>query len=135
MSFREKSAWIMAAIIIITVGLYVSLISPIPGSIMSLPAVIGSVIVLAILSVFGQTAIAILSPKDAGAAADERDKRVAEKASSIAGTVLTVGVVISLGMYLVGHGGHALFHAVFASLVIAQLAEYALTILYYRRGV
>jgi hypothetical protein len=135
MPFREKSAWVMAVIIIITAGLYAALVAPMPGSMLPLPVVIVCIVVLAVLSVFGQIAIAVFSPKDAGAAADERDRRVAEKASSIAGTVLTVGVVIALGMYVIGHGGHALFHAVFASLVIAQFAEYALTIRYYRSGV
>lgn len=135
MSFREKSAWVMAAIIIITVGLYVALISPIPGSAMSLSALIGTVVVLAVLSVFGQTAIAILSPKDAGAAADERDRRVADKAGNLSGIVLAVGVVLAMGTYLMGHGGNFMFHAVFVSLIAAQFAEYALTILFYRRGV
>jgi len=135
MPFREKSAWVMAAIIAITAGLYAAMVGTLPSAVPALPVVIGFVVALAILSVFGQIAIAVLSPKDANAAADERDRQVTQRASSIAGTVLTCGVVLALGTYVIGHGGSVMFHAVFASLIVAQFCEYALTIWFYRRGV
>jgi len=129
MSFREKSAWVMAAIIVITAVLYAVMIAPLPGAVPPLPIVIGVVVVLTILSVLGQVAIAVFAPRDANAAADERDRRVADKAGNLS------GVVLAMGTYLMGHGGNAMFHAVFVSLIAAQFAEYALTILFYRRGV
>lgn len=135
MPFREKSAWVMAGIIVLTAVLYAVMIAPLPGAVPPLPVVIGVIVVLAILSVLGQVAIAIFAPRDANAAADERDRRVADKAGNLSGIVLAVGVVLAMGTYLMGHGGNFMFHAVFISLIAAQFTEYALTIWFYRRGV
>lgn len=135
MPFREKSAWVMALVIIVTALLYALLIAPLPGTVPPLPVVIGSIVVLTILSVLGQITIAVFAPRDANAVADERDKRIADRAGHLSGIVLAVGVVLAMGMYLMGHGGNAMFHAVFISLIAAQFAEYALQIWFYRRGV
>ena len=134
MPFREKSAWVMAIIIVITAALYAALVAPLPSAVPPLPIVIGYVVVLTILSVFGQIAIAILAPRDAGAAADERDRQIADRAGNLSGSVLAVGVVLGMGMYLMGHPPSYMFHATLISLMLAQLAEYALQIWYYRRG-
>ena len=66
MPFREKSAWVMAAIIAVTAALYAALVAPLGGRVPPLIVVVLSVIVLAVLSVFGQIAIALLAPRDAG---------------------------------------------------------------------
>lgn len=134
MPFREKSAWVMAAIIVITAVLYALLIGPLPNGVPALPIVIAYVVVLTILSVFGQIAIAVFAPRDAGAAADERDRRIADRAGNLSGTVLAVGIVIAMGMYLMGHPPSHMFHAALISLMLAQLAEYVLQIWFYRRG-
>jgi uncharacterized membrane protein len=101
----------------------------------TLPIIIAYVVVLTLLSVFGQVAIALLAPRDAGAAADERDRRIADRAGHLSGNVLVVGVVLAMGTYVMGHPGSHMFHAVLFSLIVAQLAEYGLQIWYYRRGV
>ena len=53
----------------------------------------------------------------------------------VASYVLGVGVVTSLGVYLLSPRGDLLFYLVFASLMLSNLAEYALQILFYRRAV
>lgn len=135
MPFREKSAWVMAAIVLISAVLYATLIGSLPRSVPPLSIIIAYVVVLALVSVFGQVAIALFAPRDAGAAADERDRRIADRAGHLSGNVLAVGVVLALGMYVLGHPGSHMFHAVLFSLMAAQLAEYGLQIWYYRRGV
>lgn len=135
MPFREKSAWVMAAIVLISAVLYTTLIGSLPRSVPPLSIIIAYVVVLALVSVFGQVAIALFAPRDAGAAADERDRRIADRAGHLSGNVLAVGVVLALGMYVLGHPGSHMFHAVLFSLMSAQLAEYGLQIWYYRRGV
>ena len=42
---------------------------------------------------------------------------------------------MSLGLYLVSYDGHLLFYAAFASLMIAQVMEYAFQILLYRTSI
>lgn len=134
MPFREKSAWVMAAIIAVTAALYAALVAPLRGDVPPLLVVILSVIVLAVLSVFGQIAIALFAPRDAGAPADERDRRIADRAGHLSGVVLAAGIVIAMGMYLLGHPGSHMFHAAFVSLIAAQMTEYVLQIWFYRRG-
>ena len=135
MPFREKSAWVMAAIILVSAVLYATLIGRLPDGVPPLPIVIAYVVVLTIMSVFGQVAIALFAPRDAGAAADERDRRIADRAGSLSGTVLAVGVVLAMGTYLMGHPSSHMFHGALISLIVAQLAEYGLQIWYYRRGI
>lgn len=146
MSFREKSAWVMMITLIIggvnysiTVGkasLAIGHIAP-PSS----GLVLAYIISLTLIAVFGQIIIAALSPKEAEAGADERDRLIAARAGSVFGHVLVVGLVGVLASYILGpHGGtlvngDALFQGALASLMIAQTTEYAAQIWFYRRGV
>ncbi|MEM6775376.1 MAG: hypothetical protein AAF640_11035, partial [Pseudomonadota bacterium] len=43
-----------------------------------------------------------------------------------------LGLLVSLGLYLVFRSGDLLFYTVFASLMLAQLMEYVLQIVFYR---
>ena len=135
MPFREKSAWLMAGVIVATAALYAAIVAPLPNAVPPLPIVIAYVVVLTLLSVFGQIAIAVFAPRDAGAAADERDRRIADRAGNLSGNVLAVGIVLAMGTYLMGHPPSHMFHAALISLMAAQLSEYGLQIWFYRRGV
>jgi hypothetical protein len=97
--------------------------------------------VLGIVAGFGEAIIALLSPKDANAPADERDRLIAAHAGEVFGQVLAVGLAILLGSYVLGPhggtaiGGYALFHGGLVLLMAAQITEYAAQIVRYRRGV
>ncbi len=146
MSFREKSAWVMIVALLIAGANYVvdvlraSLalghIAPPSGGL-----VLAYIIVLAILAVFGETILALISPKEAQAGADERDRLVAARAGQVFGVVLAVAVVSLLGSYVLGpHGGtvmngDALFQGLLVAMMVAQITEYAAQIWFYRRGV
>ena len=133
MSFREKSAWVMAAVMIVTGLWYASLVRSAPEA-----PVIGPLLpyVLAViaLSIAVQVGLAILSPKEAGAPRDERERLVSARAGQISGIVLAVGVVASGGVYVMFPHGNMLFHHLLGSLIVAQVVEYAAEIVLLRRG-
>jgi len=136
MSFREKSAWLMA-VAVLTGGVFYALatagLSAQLGAAAPLaPVIVALVAVMAAIAIFGHVIVALLAPKDADPALDERDRIVMARAGAISAYVFATGVVCALGGYLVTRDGDALFHFVFASLFIGQFAEYALQIVFYR---
>lgn len=137
MSFREKSAWAMA-LVMTTAGLYyyhvVASASGALGQTAPPAVIIGYVMFVVIASIVVQTMLALSSGKDADAPADERERRVAHGAGHWSGVVLAIGVVLSLGHYLVRADGNMLFHLVVASLIASQIDEYAFQILLLRRS-
>jgi hypothetical protein len=54
------------------------------------------------------------------------------RAGNISRYTSGTGVLLSLGIYLLSHNGDLLFYAVLASLIVGQLLEYILQILFYR---
>ena len=137
MSFREKSAWVMA-VLMAAAGLYYfhivreashALEKTAPATV-----VIAFVIVIVIGSVVAQIVLAVSSPKEATAAADERERLVQQRAGSWSGLLLATGAVASLGHFMVYSDGNMLFHLIMASLIVAQIAEYGFQILLLRRN-
>jgi uncharacterized membrane protein (DUF485 family) len=100
-----------------------------------LPAVIVYTVVLVVLSIIGHITIAIFAPKEANAPLDERDRRIFDRAGRVSGTVVVVGVVLSLTIYLLSYGGDVFFYSIFAGLMIGQLMEYAVRIFLYRAAI
>ena len=137
MSFREKSAWAMALLMTVT-GVYywyaVSAASRAIGSTAPAAIVIGYVIWVVVGSIIVQVLLATTSPKEARAPADERERQVQRGAGHWSGIVLATGVVMALGHYLALGDGNMLFHLVMASLIVAQIAEYAIQIFLIRRS-
>lgn len=137
MSFREKSAWVMA-LLMIAVGLCywrtVSAASQAIGSTAPAAVVFSFVVLVVVGSIVVQTVLALSAPREANAGADERERRVEAKAGHWAGVLLAVGAVLSLGHFLMRADGNMLFHLVMASLIVAQIAEYAFQIILVRRS-
>ena len=133
MSFREKSAWAMGAVMIGTGLFYAWLVQAAPDA-----PVIGPLLpyVLAVvaLSVCVQIVLAMFSPRAAQAPLDERESRVAERSGQLAGIVLAVTLVLSGGVYVVLPYGNMLFHHMLGALIVAQIVEYAAQIWLLRRG-
>lgn len=137
MAFQEKSAWVM--LVALTLGglFYLSVVNSMSAEIGQLappilPILIIYTIILVVLSIIGHIAIAIMSPKDANTPLDEREKTIFHRAGHYSAFLLGAGVLLSLGYYLLFRNGDVLFYGVFASLVIAQMAEYAIRIFLYR---
>lgn len=138
MSFREKSAWVMAAVVGLAGLYYLDLVletSRAIGETAPPAAAIAFVMLVVIGSIVVQVALAIASPREAGAPADEREKMIEYRAGHWSGILLGAGLVTALGHYLFFGDGNLLFHAALGALIVAQLAEYGLAILYFRRGV
>ena len=100
-----------------------------------LPILIVYTVILVVLSIIGHIAIAVFSPRDANAPLDEREKTIFHRAGHYSAFLLGAGVLLSLGYYLFLRDGDLLFYGVFASMVIAQMAEYAVRIFLYRAAI
>jgi len=140
MPFQEKSAWIMSLSLLLGSVFYFGAVTAISGDIgqlapPSVPIVVIYTVILIIVSIVGHVAIAAFSPKEANTSLDERERIIRRQASHISGYILATGIVLSLGLYLFSHSGDVLFYCVFASLMIGQLAEYAIQIFLYRTAV
>ena len=140
MPFHEKSAWTMAVTLTIGGILYFWAVASISADLGQLaPPVLPTVVVytgiIVVLAIVGHIAIAALSPREANAPADEREKKVVDRAAHLSGYVLGVGAIAALGLYLFTYDGNLMFYVVFASLMASQIAEYLCQIALYRRGV
>ncbi len=139
MSFREKTAWAMSLILIAGAIFYFDKVARITDAIgQTAPPIIGLVIayvvVIVIASIVLMSALAISSPREADAPADEREKIIADKAGNWAGFVIAVPALGALWHYAVNMDGNMLFHLIFLSLMLGQIAEYVFQIVLYRRG-
>ncbi len=136
MGFQEKSAWVMLVALALTAALYfynVLSLSTADGLAPPLlPVLVVYTVILVVIAVVGHIAAALMSPKEANAAPDEREKQIADRAESQAGRVMGFLIMLSLVVYLFSYSGHLLFYGVFASLIIGQVAEYLLQIVYFR---
>ena len=138
MSFREKSAWVMSALMAVT-GLYyfssVRSASQALGT--TAPAAVAIVFVMLVVigSIIAQVVLALISPREASATADERERLVAQRAGHWSGLVLASCAVTALGHFLVRGHGYMLFHLITGSLIVSQIAEYAFQIALLRRSV
>lgn len=137
MAFQEKSAWLMSAALILA-GLYyyfaVAGLSTELGELASpsLRSVIISTVLLCILAIVGHVLIALLSPNDADAVLDERERMIFTRAGHISGLILGAGVITSLGVYQFNPNGDILFYGVFASVMLSQILGYLVRIILYR---
>jgi hypothetical protein len=138
MSFREKSAWVMA-VLMISAGLYY--LDLVLGASRELGApappvgiFVGYVVVVVIGSVAAQVGLALSAPKEANAPADERERPLLQRAGNWSGLVLGAGAVTALLLYLQHGDGNLLFHTVLGSLIVSQIAEYVFQIILLRRG-
>jgi len=140
MSFREKTAWAMALILTAGGALYLYWVASLSREIGQtapplIPLVIAYVVVIVIASTVIMSALAIAAPREADAPADEREKLITDKAGNWSGYVMAVPVLGALWHYSVNQDGNMLFHLVFLSLMLSQIAEYAFQIILFRRGV
>lgn len=140
MSFREKSAWAMALILIGGALFYfdkVVSLSRATGE--TAPPIIGFIIAYVVLiviaSIIIMSVLAVSAGKEANAPADEREKIISDKAGNWSGYVLTLPALGALWHYSVSMDGNLLFHLIFLSLMLSQISEYVFQIFLYRRGV
>lgn len=138
MAFREKSAWVMAALVLLVGGWYVQTVVSASLELGRVLEPTGAFIRFTAYMIAGSIAVQVilasLSPRDANRAADERERPALSRASSWAGVVLAIGAVGGLLNYTVRQDGALLFHIVLISLIASQLAEYVFQIVLLRRS-
>ena len=141
MSFREKSAWI---ILITLVGLSILFVLHVPPPYSmtpepNAPAFHALMIMIGLfvgVIVIGHIVIAVLAPREATSAKDERERLIALKATSIAAHLyafLTIGGMF-VALQLIGTNAIVIAYFIFSSFVVAEIVNYAMRVYYYRRG-
>ena len=88
MSFRERTAWVMACTLILTGGFYLKLvIDGVSPSSAAFPFVIGVIL----FSIAAQIVLAAMSPREASNPIDERERLVMQRAANFSSYVLATG--------------------------------------------
>ncbi len=135
MSFREKSAWITLVTVLLCFGGYFgALVTGQVRGFQSMFLLLFSVIGLTVLQAALHIVAAALSPKEAQARKDERERLIQWRSESVGYYVL---IVMTLALFVPLHFHHtALDMANFALLgvVVATLVATVTQIVMYRRG-
>ncbi|CAB0150774.1 hypothetical protein PSI9734_01213 [Pseudidiomarina piscicola] len=138
MAFREKSAWLMLVVLLLVGGYvaytgfsYYLTAQEVPPF---LPIVIQLTVSLIAFSVIGQIVLGIAHRRTASEPADERERLITQRGQAVAGFVLAFAIITSLLHYMFHLNGDLLFFSCLISLVLAQVFEYAVQIIGYRRG-
>ena len=139
MSFREKTQWIALLAVFVVFARYFAQALPAHGPDIAPQDVvrfIGAIVLLVVLQVVGQAALAIASRREAarGIQQDERDMLIGLRASRISLHVLGVAVFTALVTALTVPGNFAFVHVLFGGWVLAQVVELAARVAMYRRG-
>lgn len=140
MSFREKTAWVMGALMMAAAGFYAyevwgaaQAFKGWPPPLIKLTIVYIVIVVLG--SIISMTTLAVSAPKEANAPADERERVILDRAGNWSGYVLAWGAVAGVIHYFVSENGNLLFHTVVGALMASQILEYVFQIVLMRRGV
>lgn len=138
MAFREKSAWIALITYAAVFGAYFVLLwrawDDSHGQGLSIGLMVAAVIALIVVAAALTVVAALLNPKEANTAADEREMLIDLKAERIASFTLSAGVVCLIGALLVGWNGYLVANLLLAALVISELVKACAQIVQFRRG-
>lgn len=138
MSYREKSAWVALVTYAVVFGAYFFVLwqgwDDGVGQGLSIGLLVTAVIAFVVLVAALTIIIAIASPKDANAPADERERLIDLKAERIASYTLSTGVVCLIGALLLGWNGFLVANLLLASMVIAELVKASAQIIHFRAG-
>ena len=139
MSFREKTAWVtLCAILLIGLVLAVharGLYQPGSGHLV-LHTISMCLAAFIVIEVIGYVVLRLRYPKDARAPKDEREQLIHLKALRIAAYVYIVGsfAAIFVTIHILFGNCGAVGTSVLLAFVVAQIANYAARIVYYRLG-
>ena len=153
MSFQEKSILGSLCITVSLFGLYFIKVFEVvtsgsSESLLSLPfALIGIVVAVVAVEIVYHVTIALISRRDAEAAADERDKLIEAKATQISYYILAAGCVTTVGhMLIAGYLGSSFIgpaiepiivaaNMLVFSFILAESVGFGMQLYYYRRGI
>ena len=140
MSFREKSLWAQIAIM----GyLWVWYFGRVGGGVFNSPLdreetlglFFGMTIALIVLSIISYIVLVVVSPKDSGVPADERDRLIANKAGNYSSYIMGGGVIMICAYVVINElSAIVMVHALVLLLMAVDIIANALQVFYYRRG-
>ena len=141
MTFREKSAWAMAALMLVTGVLWLQWSAELaPGAppLAQLGPLTPYVLWVVVGSIVIQTMLAIWFPREAEHPADERERPLIDKAGNWSGYILAGAAIVGAARFLmfgpISGDGTELFRWVVGGLIASQFAEYGFQVMLFRRG-
>ena len=138
LSFREQSAWISLLAYTALYGYYfVTLFRAIAagraGTFAYSQLLVRVMFLLVVVEVLLQVAISLRSPKEATAPADEREREIGLKATSIAFHVVMVGAATICAAIALGAPAFYTTNGLFLAIVLAEVARNTSQVVYFRR--
>lgn len=136
MSFREQSAWITLATVLVCFGAYFGSIlggGVSPRGFDTLHLLLICVSALVLLQIALRTLATFFAPDDARAPRDERERLIQQRAQSLGYHVLTVSILTLAIPAHVGHGPVDLLNFALLDVVIAGLVVTVAQIVMFRR--
>lgn len=139
MSFQEKSAWLMLALMVVIYGVYFAVVL---GDIAVLESVrdfdyrglvLATVVALVVLASFSHIMIAIVAPRDADRN-DERDKEINRFGEYVGGYVLGAWALVGMVLAMLEVEHFWIANAILAGLVLSEVVSGVTKIFFYRRG-
>ncbi len=138
MSFQEKSAITMTAILVTVYGVYFAIVGSWLGTspvdeIPYQPLMVAVVVPLTILAIVSHIVLALVDRKGANAN-DERDRLISLRSERVGGYVLAVGVFAGLVLAMTEQPGFFVANALMLFWVLAEVVDGVFKIYLYRRG-
>ncbi|MDJ0663157.1 MAG: hypothetical protein QNJ75_01270 [Acidimicrobiia bacterium] len=137
MTFQEKSAWIMGAVLAVVYGWYfVSIAGEISGDVAEISyqgMMLATVVAVVVLAAAAHVLVAIAGPKDADRS-DERDKEITRHGEYIGQFALAAGALVALALAMTEADHFWIANVILAGLVLAELTSVGTRIVLYRRG-
>jgi uncharacterized membrane protein len=138
MSFREKSAWISLLTYGGVYGYYFWTLSRVIAAGDATTFAYGGILVrsmflLVVIEVALQIALALRAPREAQAAADERERLIALKATRIAFHVVMIGAATTCAAIAISAPAFYTTNGLFLAMVLAEVVRNASQVVYFRR--
>ena len=140
MSFQEKSIWISLGLTLLIFGSYFSTAftvfqDPEVSNSTLTGLFIGAIILVVIIQIVLQSALAIAHRKEAGIGNDERDNLIELKATRISHFILVFGVwATGLAMFLL-LSPVVMANIIMFFFILSEIVSYCMRLIYYRRGI
>ncbi len=135
MAWREKISWLTLGAMLCAYSVYFTLVATSNWSKWGMLLLFGVITVAqAIFVIVASIVMALLSRKDARAAADERDKAIARRGASVAYLVLMSGMIVVGVVMPFNQQGWQVTNAALFALVLAEAVRQGVIVTSYRRG-
>ena len=139
MAFREKIAWLALGTMLVAYTVYFTVVGPNAGfgeaRMIDIVWSFGLVATAqAVAMIVGTIAISVTATKEANPPADERDRAIARRGSTIGYYVLIVGMIIVGVVMPFSEAPWKIVNAALLAIVLAEVTHQAVVLLSYRRG-